>query len=255
MNYLAYLFLSHLAEVTEEVRWVDGKEQVCLVIPTETNQLKRGKRGNWLMTLRMSELPPNATMQTHVLQLGYVNYDEVHKARLHGTYERSQRIGNVYEHDRTPEKKVDRRNPATDVTFDGYIILSDIPKQDIFLNDQNGKRYISDLSLKCDNADAVFTGFLCVDDIPADCIKQSPRTGKKYIECRFSKSEYLDTYMNTHHLVIVKPDGSEIEIGRFKEWVKMNGQVIAPPSCEPTEQRNDNNNQRQVPHSIDGIKF
>lgn len=221
MDYLAYLFLNHLNLVAEETRFIDGQEQVCLVIPTSTNQIKRGKDGNWLMTLRLTAQDANAKNRTHIMQLGFLNWDEVDKARLHGWYERSQRIGHVYEHDRSPEKKVSRENLSQDINLAGEIILSDLPRKKITSNPMTGKRYIDNLRLKpMRMQDVIYTGLICIDDIPRQCIKTNPDTGKRMIRTRFAKSQYLDTYMNTHLLYAVADDGTEIEIGRFREWIK-----------------------------------
>lgn len=257
MNYIAYLFLNHLISVSEETRFVDGREQVCLVIPTETNQLKRGKQGNWLMTLRISESQPNAAMRTHVLQLGYLNYEEVGKAKNAGAYERSQRIGNVYEHDHTPSKKVNRTNNATNIKCYGKIVLSDIPKDLIFSNAENAKRYVSNLHFKFySDRHRIYTGCVCIDDIPRDEIRTDADTGKKYINAAFKRMPKLDTYMNTHHLVIMTKDGSEVEIGRFKEWVAEDKTESAPPPASaPTQEHTTTVNPRDTSFSIDGIKF
>lgn len=256
MNYICHLFWNHLPQVFTEVRVIDGKEQVCLIIPTEANQMKKGKQGNWLSVFRLSEEPPNEKMITHTVQLGYLNQETVAKARMQGSYNRTQFLGRVRTYDCTPSKKIDRTNHSSDIILDGVIVLSDIPKNLIFRNAENDKRYIQGLTVKAtpDNG-VIFTGAMCIDDIPYRDIKTDRSSGKKYIEARFVKMKYLDTYMNTHQLIIKKDDDSEIEIGRFKEWVSETGRQSAPAqSVQPTDWRPGDNAQRP-PQSIDGIRF
>lgn len=261
MNYILHLFLNHLPLVEQEVRYVDGEEQECLIIPTKINQLKKGRQGNWLMTLRINEEAPNAKLITHTAQLGYLNWDEVYKARDAGYYERSKHIGRMRVHDRTPAKKIDRTNKATDIRCDGVIVLSDIPKKLIFRNGENAKRYISNLAFRAyGDSGTLYTGAVCIDDIPRDRILTNADNGKKYINVRFKKMESLDTYLNTHQLVIVDGDGAEIEIGRFKEWVRPDAQKAERPPREGSRDefldvRDTEINQRQTPESIDGMRF
>lgn len=175
------------------------------------------------MTMRMSEVPPNEDLITHDLQLGYINYEEVDKAKKMGHYKQSQRIGRVREHDRTPSKKVNRDNSkAIDLISDGAICLDNIPDEMLLRNPNTGKCYIKcTFRRKGKDGTAIFsTGAICIDDIPQECIITNPRTGKRNVKCRFKRSEYMDTYYNTHELVCVMSDGSEIEIGRFREWAQ-----------------------------------
>lgn len=206
-----------------EVRMVNGKEEVCLIIPTKTNQLKKGKRGNWLSTFRIVAVPPNEEMTTHEIQLGYLNYDEVDKAKKMGVYNTSQRLGRVREHSRDNFKKIDRDNSkATDIVVDGAICIDNIPDELLVHNPQTNKYYLRcTFRRKGNNGTAIFaTGTICIDDIPDECIVANPHTGKRNVRCRYKRSEFMDTYYNTHELVCIMSDGSEIEIGRFREWTQ-----------------------------------
>lgn len=223
MDFIAHFFWNHLPYVESENRIINGKEEVCLIIPTKTNQLKKGKRGNWVSTFRMVAVPPNEEMTTHEIQLGYLNYDEVDKAKKLGVYSGTQHIGRVREHDRTPSKKVNRDNSKSiDLISDGAICLDNIQDDLLVRNPQNKKYYLKcTFRRKGNDGTAIFsTGAICIDDIPQECIITNPRTGKRNVRCRFKRSEFMDTYYNTHELVCVMPDGSEIEIGRFREWTK-----------------------------------
>lgn len=255
MDYLVYLFLNDLIHIEEETRFINGKEEVCLIIPTRTNQIKRTNRGRWLMIFNLAECKPNAKMITHDVQLMYIHHEDIAKHKLSGVHDRTARMGRVYVRDKSPEKKIDRSNKSTDINCFGRIVISDIPTSLIFKNVENDKRYVTHLVFKgYGESNRIYTGFLCIDDIPPHDLFTDLETGKKYIEVVFKKLPILDTYMNTHQLIIAKKDGSEIEIGRFKEWIKDN------PTSTPDKNANEEEHTttitpRPVPKSIDGIKF
>lgn len=255
MNFIAYLFWNHLISCrTERILW-DGKEEECLIIPAKINQMKRGKSGNWYSIFRLAECPPNAEMRTHDIQMTYVNPDDLQKSYDFEYHNRTAHMGRVYEHDRTPEKKIDRTNNATDIRLDGIIVLSDIPQKLIYRNELTGKRYISNLMFRAIQDDGiVYQGSLCIDDIDVKSIVTDPNTGKKKINVRLQKTQMMDVYYNTHELVMVKDDGSECQIGLFREFHAID--VKNPPN--PNASKNIHNtqvNQRQTPSEINGIKF
>ncbi|MDE7345330.1 MAG: hypothetical protein K2N48_01155 [Muribaculaceae bacterium] len=252
MNYLAYFFWNHLPLVLEEKRVIDGKEEVCLILPTSPNQIKKGKQGNWMMMCRLAECEPNERMQTHDIQLSYLTPEDLQKSYDFGYHRRTAHLGRVYEHDRTPSKKLDRTNMGRDIRLDGIIVLSNIPKDLIFRNAQNNKRYISNLTFRGLHDDGyIYTGSLCVDDIPRPDIQTNPENGKKFINVRLRKMEKLDTYFNTHELVIARPDGECVTIGLFKEWRK-DGYVPPQTPQYPTPP---NEPLKNTPNEINGIKF
>lgn len=253
MNYLCYLFLSHLPYVEEEVRFIDGKEQPCLIIPTESNQIKRGKQGKWLMIVQLRACKANAKMITHDVGLMYLKDNCLKSDKASGRYDKTMRMGRVYVHDCSPWKKIDRTNRSTPLICDGMLVLSDIPKELIFTNSDNARKYVSNLTFhSVSDTNTIFTGSVCIDDIPLRYIKTDRQTGKRWVRTKFCKLDKLDTYMNTHKLVIVTDNGGEIEIGRFKEWVKDGVQKIALPD---EQEHLTTVNPRVVPKSIDGIKF
>ena len=250
--------------VETEVRYIEGQEQVCLIIPTKKNQLKKGKRGNWIMTMRLHEEPPNEDLITHTLQLGYLNYDEVDKARKMGYYNQSQRIGRVREYGSDPSNKKNYDNSnAVEIISDGAICLDNIPNELLTRNSQNNKYYLKcTFKRKGNDGTAIFaTGVICVDDIPPECIVTNPRTGKRNVRCRFKKSERMDTYYNTHELVCIMQDGSEIEIGRFREWVQAAktqariAQFQADENPQSPEAKTTETNKSNDNLVIDGLKL
>lgn len=206
------------------------------------------------MMCRLAECEPNARGQTHDIQLSYLTSEDLQKSYDFGYHRRTAHMGRVYEHDRTPEKKIDRTNNATDIRLDGIVVLSDIDKTLIFRNAENQKRYLSNLTLRgMQDTGMIFTGSLCVDDIPRLDIQTNPENGKKFINVRLRKMERYDTYFNTHELVIARPDGECVTIGLFKEWRK-DGYVPPSAPMQYPEVPN-NNNQRDLPTQINGIKF
>lgn len=255
MNYLVCFFWNHLASIFEERRIVNGKEEICLVIPTATNQIKRGKRGNWMSKFRLAECPPNERAQTHDVQMTFFSPEEFQKTCDFSSFYRVSHLGRVYEHDNSLENRRDRTNRARDVQYHGTIVLSDIPRNLILMNSQNSKRYVGDLTFRAKADDGVvFTGVLCVDDIPREDVYTDMNTGKKYVHARLVKLEKLDTYMNSHQLIIMRDDGTVIEIGRFKEWQREGYQPNQQPQS-PQYPEPQNNNQKNIPDSIQGIKF
>lgn len=255
MQYLLYLFISHLPDCREQSMLIDGKEEVCLVLPVKRNQIKKGRQGNWMMMCRLAELPPNERMQTHEVQLSYLTPDDLQKSYDYGYHRRTAHMGRVYEHDRTPEKKIDRTNNASNIRLDGVIVLSEIPKDLIFKNAQNAKRYISNLVIRgIPHNGVIFKGSICVDDIDAKSIITDQNTGKKKINVRLKKTPRMDVYNNTHELVMITNNGDELQIGLFKEFHAIDG-VKPMPNINPEEIHNTGVNQRQTPDEINGIKF
>lgn len=254
MNYLAYWFFSKMPCCLEQKMIIDGKEEVCLVLPVKANQIKKGKHGNWIMMCRLAECEPNERMQTHDIQLSYLSEEDLQKSYDFGYHKRTAHMGRVYEHDRTPSKKIDRTNRAHDIDLRGNICLSDIPRDLIFANAENAKKYISNLTFKgLHDENFIYTGCICLSDIPKEDRWQDPNTGKKYVSVRLIKLKSLDTYMNTHQLIIARQDGTEIEIGKFKEFQKTN--YIPPQNIQYPAPLNMNDNPKDLPSEINGIKF
>lgn len=218
MEYMGHIFWNHLPYVDEEIRFINGKEQVCLIIPTDTNQIKRGKWGNWLSTFRILEERPNEQGTTHRIELAYRTMEDKKLAKKRGFLSRTARMGRLRE--LTPPHCQRDNSAATDVAIDGAICLDCIKDNMHVLNRQSNKVYVR-CTFKQIIAGAtpiLLTGAICIDDIPADYIQTNPRTGKRNVRCRLKKNTYMDANFNTHHLVVITESGSEIEIGRFREW-------------------------------------
>jgi hypothetical protein len=57
-----------------------------------------------------------------------------------------------------------------------------------------------------------------LNSILATDIIVDKKTGYRNVPCVFKKLEMSDPFFNTHILCVTQPDGSEIEIGRFREF-------------------------------------
>lgn len=208
-----------------------------------------------MMMCRLAECEPNERMQTHDVQLSYLTPEDLQKSYDFGYHRRTAHLGRVYEHDRTPSKKLDRTNNAKDIDLRGVIVLSDIKKSEIFKNGENAKRYISNLVIRgIPHSGVIFKGSICVDDIDAKSIITDPNTGKKKINVRFKKTPRMDVYNNTHELVMITNSGDELQIGVFQEFHAIGGVPPAPPNTTGYIP-NPPNNQRQCPDEINGIRF
>lgn len=264
MNYMAYLNLNNLPFVFEERRVVDGQEQVCLVIPVKTNQFKKSRGGDWLLNFRLKESEPNERMESHHGSLVYRSKEAVENDRRNGRFpKRKLAWAMPLVDDRS--LKLNRENKdATDIAVDGAICLDLIPDTDITYNRQANKRYCR-CTFKSVNADGVqifATGAICIDDIPKEEIVINPKTRLRNVRCRFKKEDRMDELKNTHTLVVIRPDGAEIEIGRFRQWYRNTEQqkriaqfqsaeqaYLNPQAQKPQEQQTDNN----IDIQIDGL--
>lgn len=251
-----YLFLSHLPHVETERRLIGGKEELCLIIPTKTNQIKQGKQGNWMMICRLHESEFNSRSQTHDVQLTFLYPEDLSQKDEDWNFRyRTEHLGRVYVHGRDYNNgRIDYTNRADSLSCEGRIILSDIPKNLIFRNAENARRYLDRLVFRALHSnDTIYTGFICIDDIPCEDIKIDMQTGKRYIDVKFVKLQKLDTYMNTHQLIIARDDGTEIEIGRFREWEKQEQDAVKRES--ETISESEGTKRMPPPDEISGIRF
>lgn len=232
---------------------IDGKEQTCLILPVDDNQLRKGKSGNCFLSLRMMEEPPNPKGHTHTIALRWNDKKGLEEAHRRGIDRYTRYLGVARSYEKTRITAVQDQNRVEDVEFVGEIVLSDIPKKQLWRQRLNKKWYLPYLKFKSLYDDSkIWTGTICVDDIPEQHILQYPDSGKKYIKVRFKKLDKLDIFMNTHTLIIDAKDGSQIEIGRFREW-KKNGEVIK--NGMPPQGIHDTPVNQRTPESIDGLRF
>lgn len=253
MQYNIKVFLNFLPNVFQETRIIDGREQACLVLPVDDNQLRKGKWGNWMLSLRMMEEPPNPKGYSHLLALQWKDKDGLEYAQKSGIAKRTRKMGTAVAYDSQRVTDVRNQNFVEDVEFIGEIILSDIPKKQFWKQRQNKKWYIPYLQFKSRYDDSkIWTGSICTSDIPENHILEYPDSGKKYVKVRFKKMDKLDLYMNTHTLIIDTKDGSQIEIGRFREWKKQ-GEVVKNEI--PPQEIHDTPVNQRTPESIDGLRF
>lgn len=222
-------------------------------MPVDDNQFRKGKRGEYYLSLMMQEAPPNPKGHSHTLAMRWKDNDSLDKAYKTGIYRYTRRMGVVRPYEKEKVKEVRDQNYVEDIEFVGEIVLSDIPKKQFWRHRLSKKWFIPYLKFKSKYDDAkIWTGSICISEIPENHILEYPDSGKKYVKVRFKKMDKLDIYMNTHTLIIDAKDGSEIEIGRFREWKKQ-GEVVKNEM--PPQEIHDTPVNQRTPESIDGLRF
>lgn len=239
MNYKAYLFLYNFPNIHQEIRTIDGKLQPCVILPTDSLGLKIGKRGHCYITLIVEELKPNERNQSH-------EFIFLHK-KHNNKYEKLS-VGRMYPLLRNLGRS---QNTGLNIILTGTIILSDIPKKYILRSRSSGKRYVMNLTLRRFDDNYIYTGSVCIDDIPFEFIQTDPNTGKRFINTVLRIIDRMDSYANTHKLMLRTEDGQELEIGRFKEWRK---ERVDPAPAEQIPQGN-NTEVKQSPQTFNGVRF
>lgn len=163
MNFFGSFIVSKLPLAFEEVRMVEGKEQVCIVLPTESCLMKRSRRGTWSVPVRLDELPPNPRTATHRFKLDAARFRSWDKLRSLGVAPDDVWLGEIRPFIDAPEKALDYTNNMTDIVCEGVIFIDDIKMSDVL---------------------------------------QDPRTGRRFVNVKFRRSEKLDREGNSHELVI-----------------------------------------------------
>lgn len=254
MRYFAFFNIGRLHGVTEELRFVQGKEQVCLVIPTQTNQMYKGRNGEWNMQLNLFDGLSNDKGRSHILQLQFRNMDEMRKAKAEGWQPIVNNLGNVYPEVKAP--KVDRTNHCANIELHGYLSLSDIPQRLVTEHRATKKKYLKNVQV-ADPTDPniIYTGAICLTDVLQQFRLKSPETGKLYVKVIFKTSDKLDYGMNTHVIYATDGKGTKIEIGRLKEWRKDQPVLVEKKDNPQTMPNPVAQNNPRPPRSIDGMKF
>lgn len=264
MPYIAHICLDWFPRVDEEIRMVDGEEQVCLVLPTKLNQLKRTNQNRWMLGLFMQDEPPNAKMISHDVRIMPLSRAWEKKLKNLGLGKKFLSIGRmrIYQYDES--KRLIKKSGLEKVVYEGVICLDYVPKQSLV----EGERKSKARSFRCtfkpkeSSPDWLAEGFVNIDALPPTEIFQNKDTGKRYVKCLFKTMEEKDNYNNTHQLVVKMQGGAEIEVGRFQMFVKEKPKSTqaAPPPTTPKESDDDSEhntgvNQRTTPQYIDGYKF
>lgn len=91
-------------------------------------------------------------------------------------------------------------------------------------------------------------GKLFLDSIQREDIKTDPMTGRKYVDFRFRKTERLDSFGNSHE-VIVRTDYGEHQIGLAKEIRDEEGWFTPPAGSGAPEEH------KQQSPEYDGYKW
>jgi hypothetical protein len=217
------IILSKLPGVFSERRFVDGKEQPCLIIPVESANLFQTKWGEYFMKTIIRELPqPDASGETHRVALLYRNRAEIQKAERIGYRKTTERIGKCIPWNYDSSRKYNYSNDkATDIFVRGAICLDDINQsKDITVSPHTGQRYVKCQFKSINNQGTPIycIGAICFSDIIESDIITNPRTGKRNVMVVFRKLKEMDRQFNTHELLIQRPDGGMITIGLFREY-------------------------------------
>lgn len=163
MNFYGSLVVSELPLAFEEVRTVEGKEQICIVLPTESCLMKRSNRGTWAIPIRLDELPPNPRTTTHRIKLDLARFRSWNKLRRLGVPSNEVWLGEIRPHIEAPDKALDYTNNMTDIVCEGTIFIDDIKMTDV---------------------------------------RQDPHTGRRFVNVKFRRSDRLDREGNSHELII-----------------------------------------------------
>lgn len=180
MKYVGTFFLSKLPFCFEKQEMVNGVEKTCLVIPCDEAQLDRTRHGAWFIRLKCTVVPPNPQRRAIKLMLGYRSWPEVHKAKKLRYYNETEDMGYLFvDSHHSNAKKIDKTNNMTDILCTGKIFLDSVQREDIKVDSQ---------------------------------------TGRRYIDFSFRKTALLDSFGNSHEL-IVKTGYGEHQIGLAREIV------------------------------------
>lgn len=236
MHYHMTIMLNRLPLTYTERRMIGGHEEACLVIPIERNQLFYTKAGDVFIKAICKEEPIGAQGDTHRIALFYKNNEEIGKARLSKVYYRTEHIGRLKPFLMGGENR-DWTNYATPVNEEGYICLDYIDKRSMVFVKGSNKLMIEAKYTFVDarKIERLCVGMIIVSDIKREDIIVNPRTGLKNIKCVFKKLERMDTLNNTHGLFVKRPDGSEIQIGKFREVTQMKANQPITPSIRPPQ--------------------
>jgi hypothetical protein len=247
---------------------VNGKEQPCIVVPIDDGQLFYTNRKELFVKFIAKEndfIDENNI--THRLALMYHSQEDIERARREGYRNLTEKIGLL-----RPLLEGKTRNysneEATDIYIKGYICLDDVRNDDIEMSPYTGVK-----SIKCnfktvrgDGTPVFLAGSINVSDIIESDIITNYKTGRRNVPVVMKRMELQDSLKNTHILCVVRPDGGEVEIGRFREFkeatkiskriVGIQNQLPAAGSSEPvipTEQERDL--PPTTPIMIDGYNF
>lgn len=188
-DYFGTFFISKLPFCREKMEIINGVEKQCLVIPCDEAQMTRTRNGSWALKLQLSEVEVNSQMRTNSIRLGYRDNEEVEKAKRLGYFKSAKNLGYLYLSSYDKELKADYTNNMTPILCNGKLFL---------------------------------------DSIQNDDIKTDPMTGRKYIDFSFRKTKVLDSFGNSHE-VIVGDCESEHQIGVAKEIPIEHGEITTNP--------------------------
>lgn len=261
-DFFLWIRLSRLPHSYVKREVVEGMEQNVLCLPIKESQLFMDKSGDICVKGIMEELPQvDSGGATHRFKLMYRNAAESKKARIAGYEHATKFLGTAIPWKQDMERTHQFPNDkATDISIRGAICLDDITDEDMVVKTTTAQKFVpcTFKSVGPKGTPILLVGMIDMDSIVDNDIVLNPRTGKRNIPCTIKKMEETDFNRNTHILVVTKKDGSEIEIGRFREYkeaTKTQARIaaiqeeLAPQEHEQTEE------QPIKPLQIDGYNF
>jgi hypothetical protein len=255
MDYFAILRYSAIPGAFIERRIVDGVEQDCVVIPTISGQLKLTSKGYTGM-LRLCETKSPDLKKSHDIKAIYDKQNKElnvnNKGKVVG-YARPSKVSLV-------ENINNENSDATDITFQGALCLDNIPESEIV--NHNTKTITARLQRK----DSEGTEFVCIGTVNLGTIWNTdivvnPITGRRNLPCIIKKMKSMDVQKNTHVMTLLKRNGGEVEIGRFRELRKdpnTNKVVLTQETSQTQPQPEPQQSQQKKdikPLKIDGFTF
>jgi hypothetical protein len=221
MDFFSVVNLSKINWSFIERRVLGGKETNVLVIPCNNGQVFRSRKGDITIRYFVRE---NDRMEangcTHKMNIAWMSKD--YRSTLDAeTRENAKDAGKLSPCLNNNGYEINYDNSAaTPIYAKGAICLDELEARHIHINCKTGQKTVQCAfrNLNSDGTPIFLVGKIYLNEIFQEDVTVNPITGKRNIFCVLKKKEFMDKTRNTHHLVILKPRGGEIEIGVFQEY-------------------------------------
>lgn len=220
------IYLGRLPNSSIEKRVINGQEQECMVIPCKDSQLTRTRKGYYCLRLRALDASLQAKA-SHSLSLTFRSKEEndLYRIKTHGD---SRCICGIM----TPvlAQSVAKNKPTiTEVMARGYVCIQSLSNDVYRLEGAHTSVNCAFKSVGNNGNSIVCRGQIRLSDIDQSDFVINKSTGKANLPCVFKNLPTMDNNSNTHALYVVKPDGTEYEIGRFREMTPQPKRLAAAP--------------------------
>lgn len=190
MDFYGFMNLTRLPFTFEERLYYDGRERNCLCIPLDNGVMRRSRHGEWEVMFNAFEDRVGKDGHTHRLKLRFSSEAKRNDARRGGWATKREWYGRLVPELMTMEERIEAAR----------------------------KRGRKDRTNRM--TPIVCTGQICLDDIRPEDIETNAKTGKRYVRCTFRRTKEIGDYEQSHQIVVSKGDGSEHEVGWFRQLVK-----------------------------------